>query len=550
MVDNDNHEALPWRKAFDPKSLIGWVIGKRYEVVRYLKSGGFAEVYEGVDVELAEHRVVLKFLKQYQTRDRFEKEARILCKLDHPNICRIIGYLPVEGALVMPFISGSDCQSILDETETFNEKLILSIASSVTSAVAYAHEQRVAHRDIKPSNIMLDRHDHVYLIDFGIAKELDATQLTKTGRPPLTPQIAAPERLKGEQYDPFLSDIYEIGATLLLLSTRCSPTDYFMPHRSRSSARAFGPRLSSRMTQVLEKATQRDPQQRYRSARQLAADLRGVTSVYSRSRLAYYIGAGLATIAVISIGLCSIPDARQWISERVPSLRSLEHDSVASAVDSNSVLSDSEDTASQINVPTAVESRKLNGTEEHSKQGEQKQQKYILSVSVEPKIGTALYIDGERRSAGRDIEVSPGMHSITLINPDFPVFTDSLDVRVDRYEPYDLFDEYGGVKKLTLCVGLRPALADANIEMELNGKIRRLVGIPAYPEVLAGPWIAKFRIADASGQHFSTDSFVVCPGTIHTTFVSSGPHEIDLTSTVCEGRPMIDVLLYWSAHKE
>jgi len=150
----DGDQGPQWRENFDPQTLIGWEVADKYKILRHLGGGGFGEVYEAFNVNLIVQRVVVKFLKQVRSRDRFEKEAKILCQLDHPNICRIIDFLPDESALVMQFIDGRDFDVILEETGPPTEEIILKVARSVCAATAYAHTRRIAHRDIKPKNIM------------------------------------------------------------------------------------------------------------------------------------------------------------------------------------------------------------------------------------------------------------------------------------------------------------------------------------------------------------------------------------------------------------
>ena len=223
-MDFLDNEDIPWREKFDPETLIGWVIADKYKIIRHLGGGGFGEVYEAQNINLMYQRVVIKFLKQIRSRERFAKEAKILCQLDHPNICRIIDFLEKESALVMQYIDGKDLEVMLSESGPPDENTILKVANSICSAVSYAHGQRIAHRDVKPKNVMIDANRHVYLIDFGIAKEIDATAMTGTGQVVLTPQYAAPERMKpGVKYDPFLSDVFEIGATIYKLCTDSTP---------------------------------------------------------------------------------------------------------------------------------------------------------------------------------------------------------------------------------------------------------------------------------------------------------------------------------------
>ena len=267
MSDDETRDIgqFPAHGGDDPKKMVGRVVADKYKLIRYIGGGGFGEVYEATNVNLAEQKLVIKFIRRVDSPERFKKEATILCLLDHPNICSIVDYLPNERALVMPYIEGKDCQDLLDDDRQLDEALILKISRCVASAIAYAHSQRIAHRDIKPGNIMVDQNEHVLLIDFGIAKEMDGEALTQTGYQVLTPQYAAPERMtpgKVKDYDPFLSDIFEMGSTIYKLATRHTPFEEVrhIPGRSAVSSRP----LSWKMKKILKKATRPFPEARYK----------------------------------------------------------------------------------------------------------------------------------------------------------------------------------------------------------------------------------------------------------------------------------------------
>lgn len=290
----------------DPLGLIGWVIAGKYKVQTYLGGGGFSEVYEGINVNLPEQRLAIKFFKRMAAREKFAKEAKILCLLDHPNICRVIDYLPDEGAMVVSFISGKDGGRILKDSGPLPEKLFLKVARAITSAMAYAHNKRIAHRDIKPGNIIVDQNEHVYLIDFGIAKEL-REDATKTGYQALTPMFAAPERQKGDvAYNPYLSDVYEIGAALFNLATNDVPYRNPVIPNIREWGGEAAQRLSPQLTRILRKATHPDPERRYQSVQELHDDLQKLTLAYKKSRMVRNALVTAAIVVVAGLGYWGI----------------------------------------------------------------------------------------------------------------------------------------------------------------------------------------------------------------------------------------------------
>ncbi|MFH2036786.1 MAG: serine/threonine-protein kinase [Candidatus Zixiibacteriota bacterium] len=264
----------------DPLGIVGWEIGGKYKIKSYIGGGGFGEVYLGFNKNLPDQRLVFKFFKRVQLRDKFDKEARILCLLDHPNISRVIDYLPEEGAVVVAFIDGKDGSHLLKETGGLPEGLMLKVAQSLSSAVAYAHQKNIAHRDLKPGNVMFDTNDHVYLIDFGIAKEI-GSQATKTAYQALTPMFAAPERQDGESdYDPFLSDIFETGVTLYNFATNDLPyRNPANPNYNEWGGEAAN-KLSPEFKRILRKATHPLPDMRYKNAGDMAQDLASLKNVY------------------------------------------------------------------------------------------------------------------------------------------------------------------------------------------------------------------------------------------------------------------------------
>ncbi len=283
----------------DPLGLIGKVVAKKYVIESYIGCGGFGEVYKGINVHLQKQRVVLKFFTNTRLSDKFEREARILSLLNHPSICGIHDYLPEQKAIVIPFIDGRDLGEILIETKQLPEEIFLRIAHAVTEALIAAHNEKIAHRDIKPSNIMIDKNNNVYLIDFGIAKEM-TEPATWTKYNVLTPQFAAPERHGGgKEYNPFLSDIYELGVTLFYLATR------MMPYRTPDNPQLDewdDPHtriLAKPLKQILQKAAAPHPEDRYQTVHEMAADLRRIIHIYRRRRR-LWIPATAASVIVLA----------------------------------------------------------------------------------------------------------------------------------------------------------------------------------------------------------------------------------------------------------
>ncbi len=280
----------------DPLGVVGWTIGGKYKVRSYIGGGGFGEVYEGFNSNLPQQRLVLKFFKEVAFRERFDREAQILCRLDHPNISRVMDYFPDENALVMQYIDGRNADQILHDKGPLESELLLKVARHVADAVAYAHKQGVAHRDLKPGNILIDKNGHVYLIDFGIAKEGTDASRTRTGYAALSVNFAAPERQGGRlDYNPYLSDVYELGITLFNLATNSFPYRNPAAPLVDEWKDSAGKKLAPGLRNVLKRATHPDPKKRYPSVDELAAALKEVDSVY--------LGGGYSKIGIAVAGV-------------------------------------------------------------------------------------------------------------------------------------------------------------------------------------------------------------------------------------------------------
>jgi serine/threonine protein kinase len=157
-------------------NLIGQSFG-RYHILEQLGEGGMAIVYKALDLQ-SEKTVAVKVIRTERLTSetmgrsfkRFEREARALAKLDHPNIVKVIDYGKYVGRpyLVMPYLSGGTLKQKLGKPILWHEavKLILPI----TRALGYAHQQGIVHRDVKPSNIILTTNGGLMLADFGVAK--------------------------------------------------------------------------------------------------------------------------------------------------------------------------------------------------------------------------------------------------------------------------------------------------------------------------------------------------------------------------------------------
>jgi serine/threonine protein kinase len=199
--------------------LLGQSVG-RYHIVEQLGEGGMATVYKAYDTRL-ERYVAVKFIRSDVVRDstfqrRFEREAKALASLSHPNIVKVLDYGEHEGMsyLVMEYISGGTMKNLLGRPMPWQDafRLIIPIARTLD----YTHQRGIIHRDVKPSNFLLSDSGEPMLSDFGIAKLVagsDNMQLTGTGVGIGTPEYMAPEQGLGQAVDG-RADIYSLGVVL------------------------------------------------------------------------------------------------------------------------------------------------------------------------------------------------------------------------------------------------------------------------------------------------------------------------------------------------
>ena len=215
------------------RSMIGQRVGL-YKIISEIGRGGMGAVYlaERDDQQFTK-RVAIKLIKRGMDTDfvvqRFRNERQILASLDHPNIARLLDGGATEGDLpyfVMEYVKGDPIIKYGD-ANNLNTTERLKLFRLVCSAVQYAHQNLIIHRDLKPSNVLVTKDGEPKLLDFGIAKLLQADgeaerPLTATAVRVMTPEYASPEQIKGERITT-ASDVYSLGVLLYELLTGTRP---------------------------------------------------------------------------------------------------------------------------------------------------------------------------------------------------------------------------------------------------------------------------------------------------------------------------------------
>jgi hypothetical protein len=265
-----------------------------YRIAALIGHGGMSVVYRAEHLSLG-RQVALKLLAPHLTedesfRERFTRESRLAAGLEHPNIIPIYEAGDEDGVfyIAMRLVEGSDLKSILKSDGPLELDRAISIITQIAAALNVAHSRDLVHRDIKPANILIasgmgpEESDHVYVSDFGVAKQTsDAAPLTRTGLFVGTADYAAPEQIEGKPLDG-RADIYALGCVLYQSLTGEMPYDrdsevaMMYAHLLEPPPSAIERRsdLPTAVDEVIAKAMAKAPEERYASARDFAAAAR------------------------------------------------------------------------------------------------------------------------------------------------------------------------------------------------------------------------------------------------------------------------------------
>jgi serine/threonine-protein kinase len=257
--------------------MIGKTIGT-YKITGTIGSGGMGEVFVGEDLML-ERQVAIKQLRpELASRpdvvERFRAEAVILAKLQHTNIATVYAFIQESGNffLVMEYVQGWTLQHVLQVCGALAPVVAGGLFQQALDGIGFAHRRHIVHRDLKPANVMLTDGGVIKVMDFGLARVLGSTHLTRLGRLVGTLEYISPEQIRGEATDA-RSDIYSLGILLYELVTGRLP---FESHSEYAlirahveapppSPRQIMPALSAELEQIILRALSKDPPERFQS---------------------------------------------------------------------------------------------------------------------------------------------------------------------------------------------------------------------------------------------------------------------------------------------
>lgn len=252
------------------------LIDDRYRIIALLGEGGMGAVYEALDI-ITRRRVAIKFLKPEVAKDqdnleRFEREARAMASLSHPNIVSVlnVGYFNGIHYMINELIIGKTLDSELDTRGRFTYLEAIDILDQLCVAIKLAHSKNVIHRDIKPSNIYISSDGVVKLGDFGIAELTTAKRVTMNSNILGSAHYLAPEICQGKKASA-QSDLYSLGITLFQLVTGRIPFDgetivdvaIKQIKEPLPSPRKYIHTFPLALEKVIKKATKKRPAERY-----------------------------------------------------------------------------------------------------------------------------------------------------------------------------------------------------------------------------------------------------------------------------------------------
>jgi serine/threonine-protein kinase len=258
-----------------------------YEIVELLGQGGMGRVFKARDLRLR-RTVALKLIRgdDPELVRRFLNEAQAQARIEHPNVCKVyeVGEVAGQPWIAMQLVAG---RSLAEERTRLTREEKAVVVATVAEAVHAAHRLGIVHRDLKPANVMLERGEDgrvvPYVLDFGLAQDIEGESTSKTGLVVGTPAYMAPEQARGDrQRIDRRTDVYSLGATLYALLTGSPPFEAAgtfdllekVIHQEPVPPRRLDSSIPADLETIVLKCLEKDPGRRYDSARALAEDLR------------------------------------------------------------------------------------------------------------------------------------------------------------------------------------------------------------------------------------------------------------------------------------
>ncbi|HEX8688862.1 MAG TPA: protein kinase [Solirubrobacterales bacterium] len=302
-------------------SMIGTVLSDRYRLEAKLGSGGMSTVYLARD-ETLDRPVAVKVMhremsEQEDQLQRFRQEARAVAKLSHPNVVSVIDAGEDGGHpyIVFEYVKGETLKQRIARVGALDPQEAIAYAIEVARGLGVAHGRNMVHRDIKPQNVLIDDEGRAKLTDFGISRQLEQAGVTATGRVLGTTDYVAPEQAMGHGVDP-RSDVYSLGVVLYEMLVGQVPfhadsqVGVAMKHVNEElpDVQRRRPEVSAAVALVVERATAKNPAERYQAIGEMVEDLETALEVEAAR-------AGSTTAEATSV-LDAVPPPKRKLSRR------------------------------------------------------------------------------------------------------------------------------------------------------------------------------------------------------------------------------------------
>lgn len=435
------------------------ILFEKFQVIETLKKDEHAGVYLANHIYLSK-KIILKVLNTQKIPDpaiieRFKREAKILAKLDHPNIIKVLDFGMSKEFFYISFeyIEGESLRNVFKTknlTQDQKEHLMIQLLQGLN----YAHKNKIIHRDIKPENIFVDRNLNVKLGDFGLALSSDDNFVTNPYSIVGTPSYMSPEQIQGTKLTE-QSDLFSAGVVLFELFTGINPflrenvsltLNEIISHRDNS----FDEKLilvPVNIKTILNKLLKKNFNQRYKSASEILEFLNIqenqptliINNTGKKNIKSKLILMTLGIIVVIAVGIIlETQYKKQNISDQTSLKEIKKPGENLFSKSSNSIKPPDQSTMSQKD-KIQIESPNTNVIQNNQNQiqsGESSTKSIRYGgLFVECLPWAEVYIDGEKFETTpltRPIKLAEGEYTLKLVHPDFPIYTRIVDIKAEQ----------------------------------------------------------------------------------------------------------------------